>query len=290
MEARKTHLRHMAGTAVGMILKPSRGLRDDILRAGGKPKDHNKENRQRLKELEKANKAKKEETSKPSPPRFKLKQFEDVSSKLQTRRTSSVETLVSGTPESSRPSTANSSKTTESKKNFIHINAMKAKQPSPRTPRRPEPVSVERKTKKGDIPKYLVDRKLEWARKEQERLNGLEEEKIPSGMILVPEYERLDTLQALEKKQNELLEALSKFPVIIETVSMKKRKALIEAQLKEVEAAKEHFSRKTVYITKEDGAQSSDDEVETGVGVWDRARRAVNQPMRKVSTGTQSVR
>ncbi|TPX65845.1 hypothetical protein SpCBS45565_g04888 [Spizellomyces sp. 'palustris'] len=249
MEARKTHLRHMAGAAVGMILKPSRGLRDDILRAGGKPKDHNKENRQRLKELEKANKAKKEETSKPSPPPFKLKKFEDVSSKLQTRRTSSVETLVSETPESSRPSTANSSK---------------------------------------------ADRKLEWARKEQERLNGLEEEnlfeRIPPGMILVPEYERLDTLQALEQKQNELLEALSKFPVIIETVSMKKRKALIEAQLKEVETAKEHFSRKTVYITKENNTQSSDDEVETGVGVWDRARRAVNQPMRKVSTGTQSVR
>ena len=34
-----------------------------------------------------------------------------------------------------------------------------------------------RKTKIGAIPRYLVDRKLEWAQKEQERLEELEAEK-----------------------------------------------------------------------------------------------------------------
>lgn len=60
MEARKTHLRHMAGAQVTMLMQPSMGIRDDILRAGGTLKDHMKENRKALKELQIQNKIKKE--------------------------------------------------------------------------------------------------------------------------------------------------------------------------------------------------------------------------------------
>jgi hypothetical protein len=56
-----------------------------------------------------------------------------------------------------------------------------------------------RKTKMGSIPKYLIDRKLEWAQKEKERLEELEAEKIPEGMMLIPEDERLETLHGLLK-------------------------------------------------------------------------------------------
>jgi hypothetical protein len=60
-------------------------------------------------------------------------------------------------------------------------------------------MSPARKTKMGSIPKYLIDRKLEWAQKEKERLEELEAEKIPEGMMLIPEDERLETLHGLLK-------------------------------------------------------------------------------------------
>ncbi|KAI9098044.1 calmodulin-binding-domain-containing protein [Phlyctochytrium arcticum] len=285
MEARKMHLRQMAGTAVGMILKPSRGVRDDIIRSGGKPKDHCKENRLRLKSMQKANKAQKEEDAKPEPRPFKLKQFEDVPSKLQTRRISSSSTLVSSHgSEASRPSTAGSAHSTTSKKNFISINAAKARHLSPPVPKTPEPTLVERKTKKGQVPKYLVDRKLEWADRERARQQHLEEVKIPPGMTLVPEEERIATLVELQRRQDELMDALSKFPVIIETISMKRRKAIIESQLNEIEAAKDAFSKKKVYVPQipESAEQVFvvPEEPDTGVGVWDRARRTVQADQR----------
>ncbi|KAI8590378.1 calmodulin-binding-domain-containing protein [Geranomyces variabilis] len=237
-EARRIAVRQMAGTAVAMLLKPSRGVRDDITWAGGKPKDHRRENRMKLKELEKANQAKKEELQKPAPPPFKLKQFEAVPAKLQTRRSNS----------DSRPSTASSSR---SSKNFININAAQARRPPPTPPSPEPPKGGERTTRKGEIPKYLINRKMEWARKEVERLQLIEDNKIPPGMALVPEDERLQTLVAIRARQDELMAALAQFPVIIETMSMKKRKAVIEASLRELEDAEELFSRKKVYVTKE---------------------------------------
>ncbi|KAJ3183645.1 Enkurin domain-containing protein 1 [Gaertneriomyces sp. JEL0708] len=244
MEARKTHLRHMAGTAVGMLIKPSRGLRDDIIRAGGKPKDHAKENRKKLRELEKAKKAKKAEEEKPEPPLFKLKRFESIPSKLHTRP--SVEHLT--TAESSRPSTAAS---TTPKKNFIQINSIKAKTGTPRTPPPPEPTEPQRKTRTGEVPKYLQHRRSEWERREQERLEQILADKIPPGMMVLPEHDRLETLRALHQKRDELVDALSRFPMIVETIGMKRRKAAIEAELKEIDDACEIFSRKEVYVPKE---------------------------------------
>ncbi|KAJ3295352.1 hypothetical protein HK104_002769 [Borealophlyctis nickersoniae] len=260
MEARKTHQRHMAGTAVGMLLQPSRGLRDDIVRRGGTPKDHTRENVQRLRELAKVQKAKKEERAKPPPAPFKMKQFEHVPAKLETRRKASSDGLASldSTPESSRPSTASSRSSggSESRKNFIQLNAAKAKAPTPqRTPKSPEVKEVGRKTRIGEIPKYLVDRKVQWAEQEKNRLLKLEDQKIPSGMMIMPENERLETLRFLQQSREEFMEELSKFPVIVELPSMKRRKAEIEKRLGEVEAAVDLFSRKIVMVNKDEYEQ-----------------------------------
>ncbi|KAJ3012554.1 hypothetical protein HKX48_006213 [Thoreauomyces humboldtii] len=235
MEARKTHLRQMAGTAVGMLLKPSRGIRDDMLRAGREPKDHRRENRQKLKELQSENRTKQIQRELPQPPPFKLKRFQDVKSRLDTRR----------------------------------------------EPPSPEPVGPQRKTRKGEIPN-LLDRKMQWAEEEVERLRMLEESKIPPGMTVVPEEERLATLDALRKKQDELLSVLAHFPVVIETLGQKRRKAAVEAQLKELEDAEDVFSKKRVLVREDredhrdeggDGLARKDTVVTpTGVDVWDRAR------------------
>lgn len=78
-----------------------------------------------------------------------------------------------------------------------------------------------------------------------------------------------------------MLEKLSKFPVVIETVGGRRRKTLVEDELREVEAALEIFSRKKVFVAKERREDPEDEGIDTGVAVWDRARRAVN---RKAST------
>jgi hypothetical protein len=87
MEARKTHLRHMAGTQVTMLMQPSMGIRDDILRAGGTLKDHMKINRKALRELQVKNKEKKQvitiklilkKENEPKDEPFKMKQFSDM--------------------------------------------------------------------------------------------------------------------------------------------------------------------------------------------------------------------
>lgn len=67
-EARRMHLKQMSGIAVGMLLQPSKGVRqlriidkrDDLIRAGGVPKDHITVNRRALKTQQAENKLKKE--------------------------------------------------------------------------------------------------------------------------------------------------------------------------------------------------------------------------------------
>eukprot|EP00842_Homolaphlyctis_polyrhiza_P001318 jgi/Hompol1/2187/HPOL_005881-RA len=124
----------MAGLAMSMLLKPSRGVRDDIVRAGGTPKDHMKENVKQLRNQQKSNKQKKEQEAVPPPTPFKLKEFANVSPRISTRRPS--KTSPSATPVA----------------------------------------TSEPKHKLGQIPKYLVDRKHEWARREEERIMALEQD------------------------------------------------------------------------------------------------------------------
>ncbi|KAJ3166154.1 hypothetical protein HK101_012005 [Irineochytrium annulatum] len=154
-EAKMIRSKQMSGAAVSMALKPSRGARDDIILAGGKPKDHNKENYKRLKELQKANKLLEEKS--PSTP--------DLSEQ----------------------------------------------------PRRHTPV--------GELPRYLVDRKYEWAEREKERLLALSVERIPKGMI---------------------------------PPRLRKKKADLEARLTEIEDAIDLYSRRNLlYRSADDSASFS---------------------------------
>ncbi|KAJ3127607.1 hypothetical protein HK100_009668, partial [Physocladia obscura] len=178
-EARTIKIKQMSGFAVGMALKPSRGLRDDIVFAGGKPKDHLRENYKKLKELQIAKRQEEEEKAKPPPAPFKMKRFENIKPKLSTHRPNSK---GSESDIYSRPSTANSSNRSESitstsSRNFIHVNAIKAKEGRPKVlDGTAESISLKRPTKMGELPKYLVDRKMEWAEREKQRLDDLKKE------------------------------------------------------------------------------------------------------------------
>lgn len=60
IEAKRIKHRQTTGAAVSMLLAPSSGLREDIVRAGGKPKDHAKDNLHRIRQLEASHKLKKQ--------------------------------------------------------------------------------------------------------------------------------------------------------------------------------------------------------------------------------------
>ncbi|KAJ3107405.1 Enkurin domain-containing protein 1 [Phlyctochytrium bullatum] len=253
-EARLIRAKQMSGAAVSMALKPSRGTRDDIILAGGKPKDHSKENYRRLKEMELARKHAEQERSKPPPTPFRLKQFEDVPSKLSTRRSSPASSSPASSA-SSRPSSAGSgtSAPSSASKNFIRMNAEQARERQlRRSVSTPEGLQMRRSTPIGVLPKYLVERKLDWARQEKERELALAAQAIPPGKRKVSEEERRGALQHLITRQAELERELAQFSLVIESMRQRKKKADLEAQLQEVEDAIELYSRPVVYVLREE--------------------------------------
>ncbi|KAI9348622.1 calmodulin-binding-domain-containing protein [Obelidium mucronatum] len=274
-EAARIRIQQMSGSSVAMALKPSRGMRDDIVYAGGKPKDHLKENYKKLKELQSKKRVEEQEKSKPPPAPFKLKQFEAVKSKLSTHRPSSSNASDAASDSYSRPSTANScgprsfslasNASSATRRNFIQLNALKAKDPQYYKKDHVAPASesghsvfsgsstaTARSTKMGELPKYLVDRKLEWAEREQQRLEALKKECIPKGMKLLPDEERLETLAFLEETQQKLLNELSQFGLIVETTKLKNKRSMLENKLNEIEEAIGVFSRKKVYVNEDE--------------------------------------
>ncbi|KAJ3321462.1 hypothetical protein HDV06_004131 [Boothiomyces sp. JEL0866] len=224
MEARKEHKKQMSGIQVGMLLQPSKGIRDDLIRAGGKPKDHIKENVSNLRKLQR--KIKEMQVVAPAAEPFKLSQFKNIPSRISNP-------TVVNTPQKS-PS-----------RNFIRMNMDKVKSTPPT---RSPSVSSTPTSKKGEIPKYLIKRKLEWAKREQERLIALEQEKVPKGQTLLPDKERIRTLNALKERRDSIIQELNGFPLVIELNSLKTKKKLLEESLKEAEAGIKLFSRSKVYV------------------------------------------
>ena len=78
----------------------------------------------------------------------------------------------------------------------------------------------------------------------------IEEEKAkhPPGTRLMPEDERLQTLQDLIDSKRELNTALEKLPVVSKTIAMTRHKKDLEEKIMRIEKAIETFSKKQVYV------------------------------------------
>ena len=109
----------------------------------------------------------------------------------------------------------------------------------------------------------LKARKQQWARDEdQKRINQPDPDCPPgrlfnletfpsafvSGMVLIDEEERLETLAILQDNYAKAQKELSRMPLQIETQGQKKRQTLLEGKLQELEGALKIFSRKKVYV------------------------------------------
>jgi hypothetical protein len=73
----------------------------------------------------------------------------------------------------------------------------------------------------------------------------------PKGMKLMPEDERLSTLESLQASKTECLRLLTKLPFVLDTISSKKKQEVYENKLKEIENAISIFKRPKVFIKKD---------------------------------------
>lgn len=100
----------------------------------------------------------------------------------------------------------------------------------------------------GTVPKYLEERKMRQEEESMERRRRAPDPDCPPGMKLMPNEERLSTLQKLNESRAEALSHLSKMPFVVEIPSVLKRKKDLENKLKEIESAIEIFNKPKVFI------------------------------------------
>ncbi|GBF95728.1 hypothetical protein Rsub_08710 [Raphidocelis subcapitata] len=114
--------------------------------------------------------------------------------------------------------------------------------------RRDAGVPFTQKREYGQVPAYLVERKLQMAQEEAAREAARQAALIPAGMRVMPEEERTETLALLERNRGEVEAALAAMPIVVETAGMRRRKDELERRLAEVAEATRVFSRKQVLV------------------------------------------
>uniref|UniRef100_H3GBM5 Enkurin domain-containing protein n=1 Tax=Phytophthora ramorum TaxID=164328 RepID=H3GBM5_PHYRM len=129
---------------------------------------------------------------------------------------------------------------------FVNANAWEVikKAPSVRIDEDQELRSVNRNF--GRIPKYLLERKEQWAREEDERRRNAPDPDCPPGMVLLDEDERVRTLSVLHKSLTEAQLRMNSLPLRIETMNQIRRKNELETKLQEIEDAIKVFDRAKV--------------------------------------------
>lgn len=100
----------------------------------------------------------------------------------------------------------------------------------------------------GKVPSYLEARKQKWAIEKEEASRRAPDPNCPRGMKLMPDEERVSTLEVLKQSKEEAMNQLSKMPFILETPTAKRKHASLEAKLKEIESAVALFSKTKVYV------------------------------------------
>ena len=101
----------------------------------------------------------------------------------------------------------------------------------------------------GRVPDYLVERKLELLERERLRREKEELAHIPPGMRVLPEDERLRTLEILAENRADVETKLLALPIAKDgTPVVHRRKAELEARMAEIEDAQRIFGRSTVLV------------------------------------------
>ena len=101
----------------------------------------------------------------------------------------------------------------------------------------------------GKVPRYVEEFKKKVEDQKENEKKEEELKKIPPGTRLLPEEERIETLENLKSSKAELLKVLGKMPIAIKTITMAKKKEEMEKKVDELDKAIETFSKKNVYVS-----------------------------------------
>ena len=104
------------------------------------------------------------------------------------------------------------------------------------------------KTNYGKVPDYLQQRNAQWEEEKEERKRRAPDPNCPPGMKLMPESERLETLEVLHQSKTEAMKQLQAMPFVIETPSLKRKQSQLEDKLREIEHAIGLFSKTKVFV------------------------------------------
>jgi hypothetical protein len=111
-----------------------------------------------------------------------------------------------------------------------------------------DPASAQSKGARGEVPKYLQKRKAEMeaekvaVREEVERQKELSQ--YPPGHRPVTDEERAAILDKLSVRKKELEAELGRLPMRFDTQAVKNKRAQIEGEMNEIDAAERKFSVK----------------------------------------------
>ena len=103
----------------------------------------------------------------------------------------------------------------------------------------------------GKTPKYIEEYKNEAKKKQDDRLEAKDAARRPPGTKVLPEEERISTLETLHANKKEVNKILNQMPISMRTESLRRQKVELEHKLIEIDKAIEMFSRRLVYVKEE---------------------------------------
>lgn len=247
-------------------------------------KDHLSENVRRLRQIQRQCKQREAEAVKPVKVLWKSEKYKEVQSKIKqerenpppTPRPASANFLRAHSRSGplvkleSRPcspdvthkvsvppaSIANDIKLVRHDIDFIQLNGRNARHAQ--VPRSASVTALDTLRKKneetldhynmGEVPKYLINRKKNWRKEEEERIANTPDPAMPPGHRQLPEKERQETLSLLQTKEKELVQQLAALPIGTDTMRVRNMRKEIESKLTELEEAIKIFSRPKVFV------------------------------------------
>mmetsp|Transcript_21755 Transcript_21755/g.56478 ORF Transcript_21755/g.56478 Transcript_21755/m.56478 type:complete len:313 (-) Transcript_21755:262-1200(-) len=277
--------KHYNSSAMSSILAPVDGYRGELERKGIKPKNHAKENVERMREQAEANKLRKEAeriegeiASVKKPTKYDKVEakalhqdanFEGEKHDFVKAKSTRVETLSELAKKGQAPKPTHKDKVKPSvpkrgdsassmgvgddagRKDYIRENAKAAHTAMPNR-KGSQPKAMEKKATpthhRGEVPEYLKHRKGEIAEEKMYIQQMAAEKEYPPGTRLLPEHERQDTLRILRESKKKAEDELRKMPLVVETFTLKEKKRQLENKLKEIEDAEKLFSQPKVYV------------------------------------------
>ena len=100
----------------------------------------------------------------------------------------------------------------------------------------------------GKVPRYVQRYDKQREDLHLQRMEEEEKARHPPGTRLMPEQERVDTLNDLRESKKEISTAIERLPVMSRTIAGERHRKELEDKLLRIERAIQTFEKKVVYV------------------------------------------